>query len=960
MDRKERTVRKEVEYLDPRRKLVDAVADWLLGRVRNDAAGAKSLAHVMVVVPTAQAGRRLRLALAQRVAEGLVPPLVKMPAHLLQPARAEIPEADAVTELAVLAEVLRAAPQDAYPVLFPRAPERRSFADAVDVAQGLLRVWRILGENGLLMREVAARAPELLKGDGLDLEIARWRDLAALEAVYLEALHGRGLRFRGESAGQAVADPPALSGVEEVVLPGLLSPIASLYKVLQARGLPTTVLIHADAADAGLFDEWGRVRPGQEDGGLADLGLQDGQIAVHATPAGEAGAVADWFAGVGPAEALPALTLVDDALFPEMQGAFQARSLRLHNPAREQVATSSLGHLLGQLVALSDEARYDVFSAFIRQGDVQRWLARALELPRRALVRTLGALDELKAAHLPERLDDVRTFATGDLRRVVDFVRDRLTRPGGLENVRGFLAEIFAARRLDAARPEDREFVAAATAVREMFDEFAGLALPEEQARVLFARRLQEATYSLEPDTGDVVQTDGWLEVPWVAEDELVIAGFQEGCVPESVVGHPFLPDALREGLGLLTNGMRAARDAFILREARACRRPEDVRISFHRLAADGTALKPSRLLLRTSDDQALARRARRFYAETNGTGETPARTLPVDWLLDLPVPAVKMPLEHISPSNLDWYLRCPFTYYLKRQFGESVDDVAEELDAAHFGTLCHDALDAWAKGPLADSEDAGEIAAELSRQVDRLLVAWFGLSTPAIVALQADSARRRLAAFAEHQVRRHREGWRIVATEETLQVAYDGTTVHGRCDRVDVNAHTGEWCVVDYKTWDKMDHATPWDTTKSAVEFARARGLPLVAVVDAKGRTKDAAWKSLQLPLYCAMLEVSGDVRFAPARNARRSACYCVLGKTAEETGFAPAMSSDAYQSEAENLIRRLLAEIRRGVFWPPAPSDAWQWEYAGLLYDRPELSVRSDWIADQEVRLARKEVPR
>ena len=62
--------------------------------------------------------------------------------------------------------------------------------------------------------------------------------------------------------------------------------------------------------------------------------------------------------------------------------------------------------------------------------------------------------------------------------------------------MRGLLAEIFAARRLDAARPEDREFVAAATAVREMFDEFAGLALPEEQARVLFARRLQEATYS--------------------------------------------------------------------------------------------------------------------------------------------------------------------------------------------------------------------------------------------------------------------------------------------------------------------------------------------------------------------------------------------------------------------------------------------------------------------------------
>ena len=956
--KKERTMRKEVKYLDPQCKLVDAVADWLAAHARRTPSGVVSLAHILVVVPTAQAGRRLRLALAQRFADGLVPPLVKMPAHLLQPARAERPEADAVTELAVLAEVLRAAPQDAYPVLFPRAPEHRTFSDAVDVAQGLLRVWRILGENGLLMRDVATRAPDLLKGDGLDLEIARWRDLAALEAAYLEALHDRGLCFRGESVGQAVAEPPALPGVEEVVLPGLLSPIASLYKVLEALDLPVTVLIHADAADAGMFDEWGRVRPGQENGGLADLGVRDGQVAVHATPAGEAAAVADWFAGVGSAEALPALTLADDALFPEMQGAFQARSLRLHNPAREQVATSSLGHLLGQLVALSDEARYDVFSAFVRQGDVQRWLSRALELPRLTLVRTLEDLDELKAAHLPETLDDVRTFATGDLRRVIDFVRERLTRSGGLENVRALLVEIFATRQLDESHPEDREFVAAATAVREMFDEFAGLTLPEDQARVLFSRRLQTATYSLEPDTGDIVQTDGWLEVPWLAEDELVIAGFQEGCVPESVVGHPFLPDSLRTGLGLLTNGMRSVRDAFILKEALVCRPAGNVRISFHLLAADGTALKPSRLLLRTTDDVALARRAERFYVQADGVGETPARTLPSDWLLDLPVPAAETPLEHISPSNLDWYLRCPFTYCLKRQFGESVDDAAEELDAARFGTLCHDALDAWAKGPLADSEDAGAIASELSRQVDRLLVGWFGLSTPAIVALQADSARRRLAAFAEHQVRWHRDGWRIVATEEALQVAYDGTTVHGRCDRVDVNVRTGEWCVIDYKTWDTMDRASPWDATKSAVAFARARGLPVVTTVDAKGRTKEAAWKSLQLPLYCAMLEVSGDVRFAPARTARRSACYCVLGKTAEETGFAPPMSADACQTDAERLIRRLLAEIRRGVFWPPAPSDAWQWDYAGLLYDRPESSVRKSWIDDQLTRLARGEV--
>ena len=72
-----------IESFDARRKAVDAVADWLAARVRLDAAGVSSLAHLFVIVPTAQSGRRLRHALARRFPAGLVPPCVKMPAHLI-------------------------------------------------------------------------------------------------------------------------------------------------------------------------------------------------------------------------------------------------------------------------------------------------------------------------------------------------------------------------------------------------------------------------------------------------------------------------------------------------------------------------------------------------------------------------------------------------------------------------------------------------------------------------------------------------------------------------------------------------------------------------------------------------------------------------------------------------------------------------------------------------------------
>ena len=71
--------KRRVEPFDARRKAVDAVADFLAARARTDAAGVKSLAHILVVVPTAQSGRRLRHALARRFPAGVVPPLVRIP-----------------------------------------------------------------------------------------------------------------------------------------------------------------------------------------------------------------------------------------------------------------------------------------------------------------------------------------------------------------------------------------------------------------------------------------------------------------------------------------------------------------------------------------------------------------------------------------------------------------------------------------------------------------------------------------------------------------------------------------------------------------------------------------------------------------------------------------------------------------------------------------------------------------
>ena len=108
-------------------KLVEVVADWLLARVRDTAEGAKSLGHIMVVVPTAQAGRHLRLILAKKADEkgwgGILPPRVVQPFHLVVPADQTLPDANE-GEIAALfmrfVKEKRTAALSAWPHLFQR------------------------------------------------------------------------------------------------------------------------------------------------------------------------------------------------------------------------------------------------------------------------------------------------------------------------------------------------------------------------------------------------------------------------------------------------------------------------------------------------------------------------------------------------------------------------------------------------------------------------------------------------------------------------------------------------------------------------------------------------------------------------------------------------------------------------------------------------------------------------
>ena len=927
---KTNAMKRTKEYLNPERKLVDEVVDWLCGsdrygsKIVDTPEGARSLAHILVVVPTAQSARNLRLALAQKASgdkrSGILPPAIVMANSLLELSGERV--ATQAEELSAMAEILLDCDIGEYKNLFPKAPSGRTADWALDMAGVLLEIHKILGEANLLMSEVSSSEDR-----------GRWKDLAGIEKLFIEKLERSGIVARCMSRRRAVASGCRAEGIRQIVLPSAVDVTKAFADYLENSEQDVSVLIHANEEDSAKFDEWGR--PAE----IFVSGIDPKTIGSAPTAVMETDAIAKYFRDVKDGEAFPALVVCDSEMYPELEGAFQNHfsgdELVLRNPSKENLSRSSLGRLLGAIVKLGDERDYNTFSALIRTGDMARWAQGALSASAGEIASFAGALDIVQNARLPRTLDDVISGAATEMQNarreedkkaIAGLLRLAETVEKEIGEPFEFLKKIFSCVVLSEKNPADRELAAAAKTVRDIREACASEAIPAFLRRKIFARLLKSSSYMLEPAAENVLVASGWLEAPWCPDDEVVFAGFNEGCVPENIVGHPFVPDALRKQLGISTNSRREMRDSFILAQALKCRSGDSVRVWMHQVSGDKNVMKPSRILFNAIGDKDVPDLALRLYAVTKGNEGAPMKELPPAWRLKLPFPPKgTVYRQKISPTELDGYLRCPFTFYLNETFGSRSDDRRQELDSLAFGNLCHEVLDKFALEGPKDSVDSGEIAAFLEDEVRRKLQS-FGLDLPAIVELQGEGAIERLNAFSVLQAARRRAGWRIVRSEQTLEcrIKRCPTLVRGRVDRIDEHEKTGDLAIIDYKTWRKA---------------------------------RDFNYNSIQLPVYRSMIEASGLFDAAKAHSCE--ALYCVLAERPEDVAFDVGHAyREGNQSEAEDKIVALLENIAKGIFYPPqkAPgSSDWVWmsDYSQLIWETPEKGVDPEWIDDQSSRM-------
>ena len=193
------------------KKPIDEIVERLTAEIRSDPSGAKSLAHLLVVVPTAQSGRRLRLKLAERLG-AFIPPAIKLPQQLLDSGAVEI--AGRTDELVAFQEALG---------------EKGS----LDVAAQFSDIRGILGGNALSFADVADRIGAILTDETADFEVERWKGFAELETRYLAALEKRGKIDRIVAMKSVIADPPRLDGIEKIVIAYVLDPIPAFRQVLE-------------------------------------------------------------------------------------------------------------------------------------------------------------------------------------------------------------------------------------------------------------------------------------------------------------------------------------------------------------------------------------------------------------------------------------------------------------------------------------------------------------------------------------------------------------------------------------------------------------------------------------------------------------------------------------------------------------------------------------------------------
>ncbi len=763
----------------------------------------------------------------------------------------------------------------------------------------------------------------------------RWQLWARLQAEYLQGLHEQGM-------GDGLVDLADASLLQSGRLAFIAVPTASAMecRTLEELGdrFVSFVLApeHGAAGDpsdgedvAPAFDEFGLLN--QETWGKAHLPLALENWFVEEDPASQARrscqVLREWSqqplegGALSPRDVV--LAAPDEEVRPFMERQLQRVGLVARDAAGSSLEESAPARLVRALSRLLPDLRFTDVARVLRHTDMEFAMEHHGAQDWTDVVACLDAYHE---GHLPRHFRE--TLRTGSRysapmqvvwKGLMDGLGDLVeseerTLADWSAPLRELLHWVYGAREFSEANQQERISVACLRALNEILGSWSDGQKPwlpvTTAAGALTLWVAELAGQNLPPlgqGDGRELEMLGWHELLWDDSATLLLTGFNEGRVPESVPVDTLLPSPVRRTLGLPDEALLAARDVYLTTALIRTKERFALVGGRHSLIRD--PLRPSRLAFHRPDNEVPEALKQAFPSHVESLSEGPGGE--ETQVRNLPLLAQAPTLQRMSATDFKAYLNSPYLYYVERLLKlDTVSDRERELNPANFGNLVHHVLEKFGQGALKNSKDASAIQAELESILLARSNQLFGPAVIPAVHLQVQGLRRRMAWFAEKQAQRAQDGWRIEHVEwraETGSVKFGpaGGEVDlvGVIDRIDHHPIHG-FAILDYKTGDKSE--------KPGADHFKKKG----------------GWVNLQLPVYALLAkQLTGgeEVRLG----------YFNVGKEPDKVQVEMASWGDDELREAYNVGKKVIADIRAGRFEHNARARTYSPTMAALVGD-------------------------
>ena len=905
---------KHLHYLNQPDPLAHQVADFLVADAK---ALPIDLSETLILTPTAGAGRRIRRALAKH---NVLAPQFSQPMRALLPTASANSLANANEQEAAWAQVLqRTNTQRLYPLFGNNTPENE--AELLKAGGVFCDLCNLLAEAALTPLTIELPESEYEYDDS-----SRWEVLKHLYLSYLETLKSWD-RIDPNAARLKEIETPTAPFKRLVIacVPDLPRAFERYAESLITLGKTVNILIWKPKGAKETTNDWGRPDPSiwaQE-----TIDVQPDAITLTKESADEAKLAID-FALNTTQKGDYGIILSEPKLGNALKTEIWSRGGTVFLPEGERLINSQAAVLIleweafkktNDLRVLRRLLELPAFIAWIYPGGESTQaeaLATCDGLLSKCVVATLQQGRELCKTPLPDSAHDSYKILRAKGRKLLGAIQAKLS-ASGLE----LIETLSKSGKLQASATTERVCeLAKSLNESPAFKEWSGGFIPA------LSRTLRHESISI-PPSSDAVELNGWLEAPWLEASRLALCGLIEGQLPKTIDGHPFLPDSMREALGLTNNAARFARDAYILDCLLRTRAHGEIHCFCSKFDADGNPNRPSRLLLSTSSAE-LPERVLQMTGKPHATRTRPLRQN--NWRWKLPVDAIPK-VEKISPTQFKDYLACPFRFCLKHVLKlDTFTTSAREMNAAEFGNLIHLSLESFGNAVIPMGEemlklDANAIYELAHGAFEKIAAAYYGKNPTPAVRIQIENARTRIYAFASHQAELFAEGWQIIDAEKKVEAnASDPITVgplklSGIIDRIDRNAETDAWRIMDYKTFN--ERSTPASTHFGSASKAWINDAICEIII--KGRHSQKAWVDLQLPLYRFILEHS----LGPTYEIQEpTTAYFLLPSDPYTTGIEAFVelnktdNDEAYES-AMNCAQTVAEKVAAGIFWPPQP---------------------------------------